>query len=253
MADLRNYLVIDRTAVTPKNKELVLSIYNTNTASVQNGGQCCCWVVPAGVTWATFELWGAGGDGGGACCCMGHYYGPFTGTYAKKYLQVTPGCYFCICAAGSGCCAQQCCGTCGFPSWVNCQNGTQVTCAAGGCGGCVLCFRSYQGCTGICWGSCNIACYSNSYEFTSPSLNSPNKVSNYCWQNMFEFMQGTPKLGNNTRTGLDHCVTSLTIWGGAAFGNPRWPGGTGNSATACGGGCCYGMFGAGGLVMITYG
>jgi hypothetical protein len=27
-----------------------------------------------------------------------------------------------------------------------------AACSPGGCGGCVLCFRSYPGCTGICFG-----------------------------------------------------------------------------------------------------
>ena len=253
MAELRSYLINDPTLAQPQYKQLQLAVYNTNTGNVQNGGQCCCWVVPTGVSFATFELWGAGGDGGGACCCMGHYYGPFSGNYVKKTLQVTAGCYFCICAAGSGCCMTQCCGSCGFPSYVLCgSNGSVVSCAAGGCGGCVLCFRSYQGCTGICIPSCNMGCYYWG-DMGFQSINSANHVSNYCWQIMKEWQTGASKFSNNTRMGLDHCVTSLTIMGCFAANGSTWPGGTGNSATACGGGCCWGSWGAGGLVLITYG
>lgn len=253
MADLRNYLVNNPAAVNSRHSDNTLSVYNVNVDSHLNGGQCCCWVVPAGVSWAVFEVWGAGGSGGGACCCMGHYYGPANGSYAKRSLQVTSGSYFCICAGSSGCCSQQCCGLCGFPSYVLCSNGTNVSCSPGGCGGCVLCFRSYQNCTGICWGMCNLGCYSTGYDYAAVNTTSQNKVSNYCWQNMFEWNGGSNKLANNTRLGLDHCVTSLTINGSAPFGPAKFPGGVGNSATACGGGCCWGSWGAGGLVLITYG
>lgn len=257
MAELRSFLVNDVNSVNLVHREQQLAIYNVNTADVTNGGQCCCWQVPTGTTWAIFEVWGGGGSGGGACCCMGHYYGPESGTYAKGELQVTAGQYFCICAGGSGCCNTQCCGNCGFPSWIicGCASGSTVACASGGCGGCVLCFRSYQGCTGICFGMCKMGCDSGGtvVDMTVPKIMSQPHVSNYCWQNMFEFMSGPTKYGQNLRLGLDHCVTSLTISGCYPFGNPKWPGGPGNSATACGGGCCWGMQGAGGLVLITYG
>lgn len=255
MAELRNFLVNEVGAVQQKHREFQLAIYNTNTASVTNGGQCCCWTVPAGISWVIFEVWGGGGDGGGACCCMGHYYGPESGGYSKKQLQVTPGQFFCICAGGSGCCAQPCCGNCGFPSWVLCgSNGTNVVCGEGGCGGCVLCFRSYQGCTGICFGMCRMDCGCNTNrDLSIPKIMSQPHVSNYCWQNMFEFKSGPTKYGQNLRLGLDHCVTSLTISGCYPFGQSKWPGGPGNSATACGGGCCWGSHGAGGLVLINYG
>jgi len=255
MAELRNFLVNDVGSVQQQHREFQLSIFNTNTPDVLNGGQCCCFVVPAGITWAVFEVWGGGGSGGGACCCMGHYYGPESGGYSKKQLQVTPGTFFCICAGGTGCCNTQCCGNCGFPSWVLCgSNGTNVICAEGGCGGCVLCFRSYQGCTGICFGMCKMECGCNTNrDYSAPKIMSQPHVSNYCWQNMFEFMSGPTKYGQNLRLGLDHCVTSLTISGCAPFGQAKFPGGPGNSATACGGGCCWGSYGAGGLVLISYG
>ncbi len=130
MSSLRDLL--PNTTFTSNFTQQQLAIYNTNIQSVTNGGQCCCWVVPTGVTWAIFELWGGGGDGAGSCCCMGNYWGPGSGNYVKKQLTVTAGTYFCVCAAGSGCCATTCCGQCGYPSWVVCQNGTMATCAGGG-------------------------------------------------------------------------------------------------------------------------
>lgn len=255
MATLRQFLVNDVASVQNTNREFQLAIYNTSTQSVQNGGQCCLFTVPPGITYAVFEIWGGGGSGGGACCCMGPYYGPETGAYAKRYIAVTAGQQFCICAGGSGCCNQTCCGACGFPSWVVCQvNGTQVSCAAGGCGGCVQCFRTYQGCTGICFGMCRMGCDVGTHDFSQPKIMSQNKTSNYCWQNMFDLQAGPTKYKANMRLGMERCTMQLTRSGGDHFANTvQWPGGAGNSATACGGGCCYGGFGAGGLVTINYG
>jgi len=251
MSNLRDLLPI--TAPSTAYKQQVISVYNTNIDSVQNGGACCCWIVPVGTTWAVFETWSGGGDGAGACCCMGPYWGPGGGNYAKKYLPVTTGCYFILCGGGSGCCAQQCCGTCGLSSFVLCQNSTNVAYSCGGYMGCVLCFRTYMGCTGICIPSCSYGCYSLNYDITMPSVSSPNKVSNYCWSNQWEWSHGVSKYGNYNRQGMDYCLTSLTIQGRSMMCGAKWPGGAGNSATACGGGCCWGGWGAGGLAMVTYG
>ena len=87
MANLRDLIPI--TPITANYKQNIVSVYNTNIETVNNGGRCCCWVVPTGATWAIFEVWSAGGDGGGACCCMGPYWGPGSGQYGKKYLAVT--------------------------------------------------------------------------------------------------------------------------------------------------------------------
>lgn len=249
MSTLRDLL--PTTTYTSNYAQQQLAVYNTNISAVTNGGQCCCWQVPAGVTWAIFELWGGGGDGAGSCCCMGNYWGPGSGNYTKKRLDVTAGCYFCICAAGSGCCALTCCGQCGYPSWVMCQNGTMATCAGGGYIGCTLCFRSYQGCTGICVPACSYGC-TYSGDFAYPSTNSIAKESNYCWSNQWTGQPGSPKFGGTFRVGMEYCTTQLTRNGNDYYPS-RWPGGAGANSRACGGGCCFGGWGAGGLVLITYG
>ena len=60
-----------------------LAVYNTSTTSVNNGGRCCLWTVPAGTSYAIFELWGGGASGDGACCCqMG--YPSTSGSYGQK-------------------------------------------------------------------------------------------------------------------------------------------------------------------------
>ena len=234
-------------------KQFEISVFNSNTTTIQNGGQCCCWVVPTGTTWAFFEVWSAGGDGAGACCCMGPLYGPGPGQYGRKFLNVTGGCFFTICAAGTGCRACQCCGTCGFPSWVQCgTGGAMAICAHGGLTGCTLCFRSYQGCTGICYMTCTLCLNVPGSDYCIGALNNPVKESNYCWNRMWSWATGAPGLANNTRHGYDYCITQLTRSGEDVF-QPKWPGGSGHNARACGGGCCYGGFGYGGLVTIKYG
>jgi hypothetical protein len=185
---------------------------------------------------------------------MGPYWGPGGGNYAKKYLSVAAGCYFILCGAGSGCCATQCCGNCGFPSFVLCgSNQSVATCAGGGQLGCVLCHRSYQACTGICIGSCSYGCTTWGADYSAQSNMGPNKESNYCWSNMWVWDAGSYKYKNSTRRGLEYCSTSLTNQGCNNMQGSKWPGGPGQSARACGGGCCWGGWGAGGLAMVTYG
>jgi hypothetical protein len=51
---------------------------------------------------------------------------------------------------------------------------------------------------------------------------------------------------------MEYCTTQLTRNGNDYYPS-RWPGGPGANSRACGGGCCFGGWGAGGLVLITYG
>jgi len=260
MSSLRTLLPL----VTPTSnmKQIQVAIYHNSITSVQNGGCCCCWVVPTGASWAIFELWGAGGDGGGACCCSGiGCCGPGTGHYSRQAIQVTAGQYFCTCAGGSGCCAQSHCGTCGFPSWVYCgSNGSSVVCAGGGYMGCTGCWHGFWGCTGICNGAQNFGCNlcagasGRSPDIGIASIGGVAKDSNNCFSNMWFAATGAPKYGMTTRQGREHCSAGNTQVGceyGA--GGSKWPAGMGTPSSACGGGCCWGGWGAGGLVLITYG
>lgn len=72
-----------------------------NTAAQFNCGFCCQWTVPAGVTRARFQLWGAGGGGGLGRCCGGSPFGS-TGAYASVIIPVTAGDTYTLCA---GCAA----------------------------------------------------------------------------------------------------------------------------------------------------
>jgi hypothetical protein len=76
-------------------------IFNTNKTSQNNGGQCCLFTIPAGVTWLGVELWGGGGGGAGHCCCKSGWPGG-SGSYARKIMTgLTAGAQYTMCAAGT--------------------------------------------------------------------------------------------------------------------------------------------------------
>ena len=66
-------------------------------------GACCQWTVPAGVTCARFQIWGAGAGSGSACCCGFSPIGG-TGAYASVIIPVTPGDVYTLCAGCAFCC-----------------------------------------------------------------------------------------------------------------------------------------------------
>ena len=138
MAGLRSLLEYSATGGAPTNGTMtVLNVYNTNTNDVNNGGLCCEWTIPAGVSWVGVEVWGGGGAGAGGCCNHAGRPGS-AGTYARKILAVTPGDSWTVCAGGTTCCLASCCGCQGFGSYI-CKLNTACVCASAGCGGCTLC------------------------------------------------------------------------------------------------------------------
>jgi len=74
-----------------------------DTSAQFNCGRCCQWTVPAGVTRARFQLWGAGGGSGPGCCCGGSPFGS-TGAYASVIIPVTAGDTYTICSGCAFCC-----------------------------------------------------------------------------------------------------------------------------------------------------
>lgn len=119
----------------------------------------CTWTVPAGVTRARFQIWGAGGRSGSGCCCGGSTWGG-NGAYASIIIPVTAGCQYVLTA---GC-------ACTTPILWN-QNGggrsqsSSVTgyglanfCAMGGADAAHWCFMAYdQGTTQRFNGCCRWA------------------------------------------------------------------------------------------------
>ena len=95
-------------------------------------GVCCLWTVPAGVTRAQFQLWGAGAGTGAAACCGGSLVGS-TGAYAIVTIPVVAGCQYTICSGCAACCfaAMGACAADGCASFVTGYGLTNL-CAEGG-------------------------------------------------------------------------------------------------------------------------
>lgn len=79
----------------------VVTVGETSTYTSESG--CCClWTVPAGVTQAQFQIWGAGGNGNacswGACCAFAQSGG--NGEYTYVVMNVQPGQQYTLCAGG---------------------------------------------------------------------------------------------------------------------------------------------------------
>ena len=98
-------------------------------------GCSCTWTVPAGVTCARFQLWGAGGA---SSASKNYGFSPFgsTGAYASAIIPVTAGCSYTICAGCAYCCYSSYGSTgrvSGCKSWVQ-GAGLCRFCAEGGQG-----------------------------------------------------------------------------------------------------------------------
>ena len=226
-------------------------VYNTSVDTVNNGGFCCQFTVPSNTTWARFEIWGAGSQGPGGCCCQQPAQSGGAGAYVRKTVGVVVGNTYTVCAGGSGCCSVTCCGTEGFPSYVCGGTGIGVVaaCAAGGPTSCGQCFVGYAGCVLI--GNTN-TCRSGSYcggDFGLPAISGAARPGT-CGYQTWQYVPSGPYSGPGVRHSFDFCqaLSGCQAIGGFA----TFPGGGGGGAQANGQGCCWGSFGAGGLVIISY-
>lgn len=226
-------------------------VYSTSVDSVQNGGRCCQFTVPAGTSWIRFEMWGGGSDGPGACCCQQPNQSGGAGAYARKTVKAVAGNTYTVCAGGSGCCSPNCCGTQGFTSYVcgGTSTGVVDACAAGGPPSCSLCWVGYNGCGCI---SNTTTCRSDSFkgaDFGLPAISGASKGGS-CGYQSWQYVPSGPYIGGGHRHSHDYCqsLSGCQSIGGFA----SWPGGGGGGAQSNGGGCCWGNHGAGGLVVISY-
>jgi hypothetical protein len=225
-----------------------LAVYNTNIETNANGGRCCLWTVPTGVTWVYAEMWGGGGAGAGACCCFGGWPGG-SGSYSRKIISgLSAGQTLTLCAAGSTDCVGACCGQSGFPSYITNSGGTTLICASGGSFGGTKCYFmincDYNGCQ-------QNQCGSYCGTFGICGVTGSAKGSTYCSGNSYQYMPSAPFMGHNRPT-KDACSG---FCGGLCVGGwAHWPGGGGASTyshTNPGGYC--GAPGAGGLIQIFWG
>lgn len=218
----------------------------------QNGGCCCLWTVPAGVTRVTFELWGAGGDGSGGFCCESSAMGAISGSYAIKQIDSIAGRQYRLCAAGSGCCTY--CydiGNTGSPSYVfGITENAVVACAAGGCGGnnSPTRYGSGEGYT-CCWGRYSDNCGVGDIAF--PGTGGTGIRNQYCHSNQYHIV-GSGPLSGGGRWSPDRCSIWACNGTNIMKSESPFPGGPGGDPNVCGGGMCYGQFGQGGMIKISY-
>lgn len=226
-------------------------VYNTSTTSTSNGGRCCLWTVPAGISYAVFEMWSAGGSGGGGCCCM-QGGGSGSGGYAIKGCTVSPGQEIRICAAGSGCCISSSNGQCGCCSFVcSLGGGGESTWEAKVCGGRCPSIeprcRYFDACYGCC-SSC-FCCGGRAIntDFFVPGTQGSANPTQFCFGQGYQITANGPMTGSGMRHGFGGCCG---VGGDNGFGN--FPGGGGFSAQIYQGSCCCGSPGGGGMVYVVY-
>jgi len=145
-------------------------------------GENVDWTVPAGITTAQFQLWGAGAQGQTACCCGGSPQAGH-GNYLIVQKSVTPGEIYCLCAGGSNqscCCSntEGCSGCCSFVCSAD-QGGGDMK-ALGGCKN----IGSYFGGAGLhftgCYSSCSIPPEYTGQCCEWPGLHLCNSCTSYC-------------------------------------------------------------------------
>lgn len=223
-----------------------LAVYNTNTGTPSNGGTCCLWTVPANATWATFEVWGGGGGGAGACCCQGQVWGGGSGSYARRTISVVPGNTYRICAGGSTGCSVTCYGCDGFPSYVQTETASNAInlCAQGGGHGISNCAAGYGSCN---WTSCICGSYcGQDFGICGHQAGQNNST---CGYQSYSFVANPTYIAQGVGRSMDYCQI---FHGNQMQGCSVFPGGGSGTANTVSGSCCWGGWGQGGLVLVTY-
>jgi hypothetical protein len=223
----------------------------STTTGHQNGGCCCLWTVPVNTTRVTFEMWAAGGDGSGGFCCDSSSLGATAGSYSIIQIDATAGRQYRLCAAGSGCCTY--CGdvgNTGSPSYVfGITENAVVACAAGGRGGDNSPGRygSGEGYT-CCWGrisTCGVG------DISFPGAGGTGIKNQYCHSNTYHIV-GSSHLSGGGRTSPDRCSMWACNGHNIMKSTTAFPGGPGGDPNVCGGGFCYGQYGQGGMIKVSY-
>lgn len=250
MADLRTLLFTNAINVaSPTPVELL--VWNTSIDTPENGGRCCLWTVPAGVTWIEFQIWGGGGGGSGSCCCMQGRPGG-NGSYAVRTVNATPGgvltgCQYTICAGGTTGATPSQPGCGGYTTFVQ-GFGLSNFCARGGVSGASGCWY-YANCQTM--GAMNpYQCCAVGGDLNLHSIEGGGLSSTYCYGNGKQWAPVAPYTISGPFFGPGGCAS-----GGAAVGcfcGPVFPGGAGLTAQTYGQ-CYCGQHGAGGLVSVFYG
>ena len=211
-------------------------------------GCCCLWTVPTGVKRATFDLWGAGGNGSGACSCnrCHHFKGAQGGYYNTKSIDVQEGWTYTLCAGGVyPCLSQECVGCNGCTTYATGCNLNNF-CAIGGTTACanadwnIPCYSEFPCCVapGV-WGG-DFAMGNHAGAFHGNWLCHCHFVG-YC-------ATGAPFMSGQ---GVGGCTGLCWInCGGASV--PYANGGQSATTTYCGACCGQGGTGGSGVIKITF-
>ena len=236
-------------------------IMHTSHDSVSNGGCHLQWTVPDETKVIKIELQGGGGGGGPSQCCMiGR--GGGTGAYASKMLYAdthfTPGSSvydFCSggttpCSCCTCCTGLNACGWCGCPSYAN-GPGLSGYCANGGTSGwnrcstwCYSCLHPAQN------GNCTSqpACACGNFDHQIQGISGTLQESQYCWNDKHSIAgPGSGPFAVSSGTGMDGCRANV----GCCVHHSLFSSGGGGTPYAHSS-CCWGGWGAGGLVKVTY-
>lgn len=218
---------------------------SNDSRSQNNGGRCCLWTVPDGVTQVTFELWGSGPNGAAARCCQATVFTGSGGMYAMRTISTVAGCTYTLCAAGSGCCSSSCNGSTGATTYVS-GSGIATTCAPSGEPGRTSCF-TLDGAT--CCAGC-VVCKTSAGEWCMPGIRNTTHKEGGCLNTNKWVMGGAYQLGtfNATRS----LCLNTTYCNACCWGYGHFPAGPGSNAITCSGVCRCGTPGMGGVIRVSF-
>jgi hypothetical protein len=235
------------------------------------------WTVPAGVTCATFELWGAGAAGGARCCCDCYHQGTpgGPGSHTAVTMPVVPGDVYTLTVGLGGNndatettpSSLTCLGGNGGASYIT-GNGITTLCAGGGAGGNNDCYMycMCSNCGGLTVrGSCILTSFNANQVSCGTSLFGTACNTSYSgirnsvagigpWSDsagsMYPSWAGSTDWGNARLTPINYCTTYYQSCGRmdcSLYGQ----GGSGAFSNTC---CMCNVAGSGrnGAIKITY-
>lgn len=223
-------------------------VYATNVDVQENGGCCCLWTAPAGVTWVSVEMWGGGGGGAGNCCCHFGTSGG-AGSYSRKIVDVTAGQAYRFCAAGSTYCSNdRHTGCVGYPTYLYGETeAINMACASGGKVGCNFCWgaigTTYMGCASYQCGS-----YCGGMGMCGAT--GAHKGTAFCSGTAWTWAPTPAFTGDFYRPGRDAC--SGYCCGCGTMGYAHFPGSGGATSSSHNSFHGCGAAGAGGLIIVNW-
>lgn len=240
-----------------------LKIYHTSMNDPANGGCCCLWTVPAGITSIVFELYGGGASGNDGCCCSFSSYEGTSGSWTYKRIDTVAGCQYRLCAGSSTSCAYNVSnvGCTGCSSYVyDVTAASIIACSCGGDAGTQQHgFTSPYGNYTCCYGRIQAGSSSGNHglgDVTIGGMGGTGMRNTYCHTNYYIWQSGGFRQPGKRNEDLCSCWhqegRNVMCTSGNPFTGQSFPGGPGTSAIACAGVHYNGQPGSGGQVIVMY-